>query len=116
MYFVTCTVYIAFKCMTCTFAGPTLNIRAVSSTPTTISLTWTAADDRLYYYSAGISYIVFYFMNNITYAMNTETESITITGLKPDTEYTFFVEAGINADFVIGPKGNLTYHTQTDGE
>ena len=111
--------YIKFyliKCTICISAGPTLHVTVVSSTSTSISLKWVATDDRVYYYSADISYSVLYFMNNISYLLTHEAEDITITGLQPDTEYTFYIEAGILDDDTIGPVGNVTYRTQAAGE
>ena len=55
-------------------------------------------------------------MNNISYLLTHDTEYITVTGLQPDTEYTFFIEAGIIDDYMVGPVGNVTYRTQAAGE
>lgn len=55
-------------------------------------------------------------MNNITYVLFISTESITVTGLKRDTKYTFSINARIEGDIVMGPTSNLTYQTQATGE
>ena len=111
--------YIKFyliKCTICNSTGLTLNVTAISSTSTSISLKWVATDDRVYYYSADISYSVLYFMNNISYVLTHDTEYITVTGLQPDTKYTFFIAAGIIDDDMLGPVGTVTYRTQAAGE
>ena len=53
---------------------------------------------------------------NITHVLLVSTETIVVTGLKPDTEYTFSINAGIKGDIVMGPTSKLTYHTQAAGE
>ena len=93
-----------------------MNVTAVSSTSTSISLKWVATDDRVYYYSADMQYSVLYHMNNITYLLFVSRETITVTGLKRDTEYTFSINARIKGDIVLGPTSNLTYHTRATGE
>ena len=93
-----------------------MNVTAVSSTSTSISLKWVATDDRVYYYSADMRYSVLYHMNNITYVLFVSTETIAVTGLKPDTEYTFSIKAGVKGDIVLGPTSKLTYHTRAAGE
>ena len=89
---------------------------AVSSTPTTISLKWTAADDRVNYYPAREEYQVVYTMNDIPYILQTHETNITVPGLEPNTEYTFLIQAVIDNDNARGPVGNLTSRTAPAGE
>ena len=94
-----------------------MNVTVVSSTSTSISLKWVATDDRVHYYSGDMQYSVLYYMNNITYVILVSTETITVTGLKEDTEYTFYINAGIKDDIVVeGPTSKLTYQTRAAGE
>ena len=97
--------------------GLILNITAESSTATSISLKWTAADDRFNYYSVDELYLVKYHMDGKLHNLITKGKSITVPGLKPDTRYTFWVRAVIvNDDDDKWPSGNVTYHTQKLGE
>ena len=98
--------------------GPTLNITAVSSTSTTISLKWTAADDRYNYYSTSDAYIVDFVMDDVFHGLETLEKVATITGLEPNTEYTIHVSAWTKLPGLDdhGPLANVTYRTQLAGE
>ena len=98
--------------------GPTLNIVSVSSTSTTISLKWTADDDRFNYYSINTSYFISYYMNDVVHALETLEKSVTVTGLEPNTEYTILVVASVAVPGLddYGPAKEVTYRTQLAGE
>lgn len=83
-----------------------------SSTPTSISLNWTAADDRFNYYLVWELYWLVYIKDDREYSVLTFEKSITLTGLKPDTEYTFLLRSIVVRDDAFGPVVNVTYHTQ----
>lgn len=98
-------------------AGPSLNISVESSTSTSITLSWTGADDRVNYYPASNQiYSVLYIRNGVDHALLTTSKSATAPGLDPDTEYTFFLQAWIEFDAAQGPLGNLTWRTQKTSE
>ena len=109
-----CLVIIVLSCHH--WVGPALNISVESSTSTSISLKWTGADDRVNYYSAIELYLVEYVKNGVQQDLLTIRQHVTVPGLEPDTEYTFFLRAIIVSDYALGPRGNLTSRTQKTSE
>ena len=89
-----------------------MNSTADSTTSTSISLKWTAADDRFNYYPVWELYRVVYLKDNIEYSEATFEKGITVRGLEPDTEYTFFLQSIVVRDDAFGPAVNVTYRTQ----
>ena len=83
-----------------------------SSTPNSISLNWTAADDRFNYYPVWELYWMVYIKDDREYSVLTFEKGITLTGLKPDTEYTFLLQSVVVRDDAFGPVVNVTYRTQ----
>ena len=51
-----------------------------------------------------------------TETTNPNEKGITVTGLEPNTEYTFHIQAVINDDNARGPERNLTHCTAQAGE
>ena len=73
------------------------------------------ADDRVNYYPASELYVVKYLRDDVEYSLRTDKKSVTVLGLEPETEYTFFLQAMIGSDNAFGPTERVTYRTQTAG-
>lgn len=96
------------------YAGPTLtNVTADSSTHTSISLNWTTAD-VINFYPFNKFYWVIFSMDDVVHYLITKEMSIIVTGLDPDTEYSFSVQAIAQIDarhHDLGPQYYVFNHT-----